>query len=516
MKSFLEQMKRIWGHLGLNQRITLSIAAACVIGGMAALVWWAHRPSMQLLYGRLSDKDVSEIAAAVQEQGVQYQVGNGGSSIYVPADQVHKLRMVLASKGIPAGEGVGYEIFDRSNFGISDFVQRTNYLRALQGELSRTIAQLHGIRSARVMIVMPENRLLFSDQKAKPTASVFIDTSTPGLPQENVNAIRFLVANSVEGLRADDVALIDSRGNLLTENLKEDGSLVAASSQMKYRKSVEDYFSNKVETMLAKVLGAGNAVVRVSADIDTDSTTRTQETYDPDGQVLRNEQSTEDTTTTREVEGGGATQHSAVGVSANTPSNTTTDNGKEGKNSEQVRKNKSNTYELNRTTTNAVRAPGGITRLSAAVFIAPKDKPRTPQEIEALRKMVANALGIKAENAQEIARSVTIEETPFENPPVPKSGGVGEFLTNYSDLLRNLGAAVVALGLLLFFLRMLKQTKPDEISFELLQAAGAPAGRGDARNQSITPDLLNEMIRQKPTNVGVALRGWMANGSSKS
>ena len=517
MKGFFEQMTRIWGHLGLNQRITLAVAAIFVVGGMAGLVWWAHHPSMQLLYGRLSDKDVSEIAAAVQEQGVQYEIGNGGTSIYVPSDQVHKVRMALASKGIPAGEGVGFEIFDRSNFGISDFVQRTNYLRALQGELSRTIAQLHGVRSARVMIVMPENRLLFSDQKAKPTASVFVDTNSAGLPQENVNAIRFLVANSVEGLHADDVALIDSRGNLLTENLKEDGSLAAASSQMKYRKSVEDYFSNKVESMLAKVLGAGNAVVRVSADIDTDSTTSTKEVYDPDVQVLRNEQTTEDTTTTTESDGAGGTQPSTVGVSGNTPNSATTDANKTGKNSEQLHKNKSNTYELNRTTTNAVRGPGEITRLTAAVFIAPKDKPRTPEEIESLRKMVANALGIKTENAQEIARSVTIQEQAFEAPPVPKGGGLGEMLSNYSDPLRNLGAAFVAFVLVMFFLRMLKKTKPDEIPFELIQAAsGASGARGAGRNPSITPDLLNEMIRQKPAHVGVALRGWMANGNSRS
>lgn len=514
MKSFLDQMKRIWGHLGLNQRITLSVAAACVVGGMFALTYWAHRPSMQLLYGRLGEKDVSEIAAAVQEQGVQYEIGSGGTSIYVASDQVHKLRMVLASKGIPAGEGVGYEIFDRSNFGISDFVQRTNYLRALQGELSRTIAQLRGIRSARVMIVMPENRLLFSDQKAKPTASVFIDTTSSGLPQDNVNAIRFLVANSVEGLHADDVALIDSRGNLLTENLKEDGALAAASGQMKYRKGVEDYFSSKVETMLAKVLGAGNAVVRVSADIDTESSTRTQEVYDPEGQVLRNESTTEDSTTTNESDGAGSSQGSTVGVSGNTPTSATSDASKAGKNSEQTRKNKTNSYELNRTTTNAVRAPGGITRLSAAVFIAPKDKPRTAEEIESLRKMVANALGVKADSAQEIARSVTIEETAFENPPVPKSGGMGDLLTSYSGLLKNAGAAVVALVLVFFFLRMLKQTKPDEIPFELLQAAGG--NRTTGNNANITPDLLNEMIRQRPANVGVALSGWMSNGNSKS
>lgn len=518
MKSFFEQMKQIWGHLGLNQRIILAVAAVCVVGSMAALVWWAHRPSMQLLYGRLAEKDVSEIVAAVQEQGVSYQVGNGGTSVYVPGDQVHKLRMVLASKGIPAGEGVGFEIFDRSNFGISDFVQRTNYLRALQGELARTIAQVRGVRSARVMIVMPENRLLFSEQKAKPTASVFVETSTASLPQDSVNAIRFLVANSVEGLHADDVALIDSRGNLLTENLKEEGSLAAASSQMKYRRGVEEYFSSKVETMLAKVLGAGNAVVRVSAEIDTDSTTRTQETYDPDGQVLRNEQTSEDTTSSTETDGAGSTQTPTVGVSANTPTSTTTDSNKAGKNSEQVHRNKSNTYELNRTTTNAVRGPGGIARLSAAVFIAPKDKPRVAEEIESLRKMVANALGIKADNAQEIARNVTIQETSFQAPATPKSGGIAETLSNYADLLKNAGAAVVGLALLLFFLRMLKQTKPDEIPFELLQAAGA-AGNGKRAGiggGNITPDLLNEMIRQKPANVGVALRGWMANGNSKS
>jgi flagellar M-ring protein FliF len=516
MKSLLEQMKQLWGHLGLSQRITLSVAAAGVVGGMVALVLWAHHPSMQLLYGRLGDKDISEIVAAVQEQGIAYQVGNGGTAIYVPADQVHKLRMALASKGIPAGEGVGFEIFDRSNFGISDFVQRTNYLRALQGELSRTIAQVRGVRSARVMIVMPENRLLFSDQKAKPTASVFVDTNSANLPQENVNAIRFLVANSVEGLHADDVALIDSHGNLLTENLKEDGALAAASSQMKYRKSVEDYFSNKVETMLAKVLGPGNAVVRVSAEIDTDSTTRTQEVYDPDGQVLRNEQTTEDTTTTTEVDGAGSPQNATVGVSANTPTTAATDAGKAGKNSEQIRRNKSNSYELNRTTTNAVRAPGAINRLSAAVFIVPKDKARTAEEIESLRKMVANALGIKADNSPEIARSVTIEETPFETPPATKSGGIGELLTNYSDLLKNLGAAVIGLILLMFFLRILKRTKPNEIPLELLQAVGSPEGRTSGRHSNITADLLNEMIREKPANVGVALRGWMANGNSKS
>jgi len=300
MKSLSQQLLAIWRALGLNQRITIGVAAAAVIAGMVALVAWSHRPQMQLLYGRLSDKDVSEITSLLTEQSIQYQLGTGGTSIYVPSDQVAKIRMDLASKGVPEGDGVGFEIFDRTNFGISDFVQRTNYTRALQGELARTISQLHGVRSARVMIVLPENRLLFSDAKTKPTASVFVDAGDGALGQEAVNSIRFLVANSVEGLQVDDVAVIDSGGNVLTENMKDDGAFGAASSQMKLKKNVEEYLSTKVESMLDKVLGPGNAVVRVSAELESDATTKTQETFDPDGQVLRTETTTEDTTSTTE------------------------------------------------------------------------------------------------------------------------------------------------------------------------------------------------------------------------
>ena len=226
MKEYLQQLRQLWGQLGINQRVSLGLAVVAVIGGMAALFLWARQPSMQLLYGRLAEKDVSEVVAAVQAANIRYELGSGGNSIYVPASEVHKLRMQLASKGIPSGEGVGFEVFDRPNFGISDFVQRTNYVRALQGELARTISQLSGVRSARVLIVMPENRLLFTDVKAKPTASIFVEGN---VSSEGVNSIRSLVANSVEGLRIDDVSVVDNHGTVLTENLRDDPQLGSAS-----------------------------------------------------------------------------------------------------------------------------------------------------------------------------------------------------------------------------------------------------------------------------------------------
>ena len=509
MKAFLQQLAQLWKQLGLNQRVTLGVATVGVIAGLVALVVWSHRSQMQLLYGRLGEKDIAEVLTAVQAAGVQYEIGSGGNSVYVPGDQVHKLRMQLAAKGVPAGEGVGFEIFDRANFGISDFVQRTNYVRALQGELSRTIAQLNGIQSARVLIVVPENRLLFSDVKAKPTASVFVEGN---IGTESVNSIRFLVANAVEGLRADDVAVVDHRGNVLTEGLKDDPTLGTASSQMKLRKSVEDYFANKVETMLAKVLGPGSAVVRVSADLDVESSTRTEEKFDPDGQVIRMDTSTEDTTVTTESD---ATKGGTAGVTPNTPQQNgaeTTGKGP-GKNSEQIRRNKSVNYEINHTTLSSVRAPGTVSRVTAAVFVAAKAVPRTPAELDSLRKMVVNALGVKVTDDKEAAKIVSLEEVAFDNPPAQKAGFVDLALRN-TDLLKNGFAILVALGLIVFFLRMVKRAKPDEIPIEVFSPINAGAN-ADANKPAISVELLNEMIRQKPENVGAALRDWMStNGNN--
>lgn len=509
MKAFLQQLTQLWKQLGLNQRVTLGVATFGLIAGLIGLVVWSHRSEMQLLYGKLGEKDITEVLTAVQAAGVQYEIGAGGTSVYVPSDQVHKLRMQLAAKGVPAGEGVGFEIFDRANFGISDFVQRTNFVRALQGELSRTISQLNGVHNARVLIVVPENRLLFSDVKAKPTASVFIEGN---IGTEAVNSIRFLVANAVEGLRADDVAVIDHRGNVLTEGLKDDPQLGTASSQMKLRKSVEDYFSNKVETMLAKVLGPGSAVVRVSADLDVESTTRTEEKFDPDGQVLRTDTSTEDTTVTNETDGAKAGN---AGVSSNTPQNNADPNAKgPGKNSEQIRKNKTQNYEINHTTLSSTRSPGTVSRVTAAVFIASKPTARTPAELDSLRKMVINALGVKAVDEKEAAKIVSLAEVAFDSPPAAKTGLL-DMALNHTDLVKNGVAIFVAIILILVFLRMVKRAKPDEIPIEVFSPINTSANGAESGEQIVSVDLLNEMIRKKPENVGAALRDWMStNGNN--
>ena len=315
MKNFAQSLLDLWKQLGLNQRVSLVVAALGVVGGLVAVVLWSQRPDYQLLYARLGDKDAAAVISYLESQNIPHQVTGGGSAVQVPANLVYKIRMDLAGKGLPSGDGVGFEIFDKGQFGLSDFVQRTNYLRALQGELARTISQLQGVRASRVMIVQPENRLLLTEQGVKSTASVFVDVGGGRLDADQVNAIRNLVANAVQGLAADQVAVVDNHGRVLSEELKQDPTLGTASSQMRYKQQVEDYMAKKVESMLAAVIGPGNAVVRVSAEIDTDATVQMSEKYDPDGQVVRSQTTVEDVTNSSESRTSGG----AVGVSANVP-----------------------------------------------------------------------------------------------------------------------------------------------------------------------------------------------------
>lgn len=516
MKPFAQSILALWGQLGLNQRVSLVVAALAVAGIVTGLVVWSRQPDYQLLYGRLAEKDASAIVSSLQAQGIPHRVSQGGGTIYVPADQVHRLRMDLAAKGLPGGEGVGFEIFDKGQFGLSDFVQRTNYNRAIQGELARTIAQLDGVASARVMIVQPENRLLLTEQGVKPTASVFIEVNGR-LESEAVNSIRHLVANAVQGLLPDEVAVVDQRGRVLSETLKEDPLLGNANSLIRYRQQVEDYFSRKVEGMLIPVLGAGQAIVRVSAEIDNESSTLTEEKFDPESAVIRNQSNTEDSNSSTEARKGGV-----AGVAGNTPGAPAqpAEADRPTVTNAQNRKNQSVNYEINRTTTNVRRNPGGIKSLTAAVFVAARGPaadgtaaaPRTPAELDGLRRIVINALGVKPAAGQNLDELVSIQESPFQAPVVDeniKRIATETRVQGWVETASRYIAVAIALGAFFIFFRMLRTQRPEPVPVELLSATPAGnASRGSASG-NLTPELLNELIRQKPANVSTALRDWV-------
>jgi flagellar M-ring protein FliF len=521
MKNFTQSLATLWGQLGINQRVSLIVAALAVVVGMAAVGIWSRRPDYQLLYARLGDKDSTAIISYLESQNIPHKVTAGGTAVQVPSDQVYKLRMDLAGKGLPNGDGVGFEIFDKGQFGLSDFVQRTNYLRAVQGELARTISQLQGVRAARVMIVQPENRLLLTDQGVKSTASVFVDMGGLRLETEQVNAIRHLVANAVQGLQPDDVAVVDNRGRVLSEDLKQDPTLGTASSQMRYRQQVEDYLSKKVETMLAQVIGPGNAVVRVSAEIDTEATTLTEEKYDPEGQVIRSQTTTDDTSSMTESHAAGG----AVGVSANVPdkaaANAAASVAKPSSSTESNRKNRTTTYEINRTLTNVTRSPGSIKNVTAAVLVAPRAAAagaasaakRTPEEMNVLRQIVVNALGLKAAPGQPLESLVTVDEIAFSAEPVTQEVQAIEKesrLMGWLEAGSRWGALAAAAAIFLVFMRMLSRQPPETVPVEMLSIPAEAAGRNRGQGAGVTPDFLNDLIRQKPANVGETLREWMA------
>jgi flagellar M-ring protein FliF len=517
MKTFAQSLLSVWRQLGVNQRASLIVAALVVCAGVIAVGVWSRRPDFQLLYSRLGDKDSAAIIGYLEAQNIPHQVTAGGSAVQVPSDQVYKVRMDLAGKGLPNGDGVGFEIFDKGQFGVSDFIQRTNYLRAIQGELGRTISQLQGVHAARVMIVQPENRLLLTDQSVKSTASIFIDLGGGRLEPEQVNAIRHLVANAVQGLQVDDVAVIDNHGHVISEDLKQDPTLGTASSQMRYRAQVEDYLAKKVESMLAQVIGPGNAVVRVSAEIETQATTETQERYDPEGQVVRSQTTTEDVSNSTEGRNSGG----VVGVSANVPDKAAAaaPANRVGTSTETNRKNRTITYEINRTLTSVTRNPGAVRSLTAAILIGPRPggsagaapAKRTPEELAALKQLVANALGVHADAAGGLDAVVTIDEMPFVQPApaqelqeLQKSGRWQGWLELASRWVAVAGAALV----FVVFLRVLSRQRVEPVPADLL---AVPDGRSFARGVPASPEVVAELIRGRPAQAGAALRDWTSS-----
>ena len=522
------QLQAIWKELGLNQRVSLVLAAGVVLLGLGGLAFWSSRADYALLYGRLEDAEAAKVIAALDDAKVPYKAGRG--TVSVPADKVHVMRMQLAAKGIPRnGDGVGFEIFDKPNFGISDFVQRANYLRAVQGELSRTVGQVDAVESARVMIVMPENRLL-TDNNRKPTASVFVRVRGNALlPPQTVNAIRFLVANAVEGLQANFVTVVDNQGNVLSENNENDPLAGLSATQLNARKNLEQYFSKKAEGMLEKVLGAGQAVVRVSAEINFDTQTRTEEKYDPESAVLRTSTLNDENTDSLSGSGtnsGGANSGGAPGTASNSSVETNNVALAPATKSNTKKKVANNFYEINKVVNNLMQTAGGVKRLSAAVFVAARMTVsgtnrvaalRTPEELAQLKSIVRSSLGIQEDALRK--DDLTLEEIPFNDQPARDIELRLDQQQKSEDWVNLAKAAVypaLALAVLVFFWRTFKRTPNDAIpmGIPLGESTFATKGNGNARAPgtpaTVTVDVLNQLIRENPNNMTQAIRSWMA------
>jgi len=510
----VQQFLGVWKQLGINQRISLVLAAGALFAGLGAAVYLGMRVDYSLLYGKLDDAEAAKVLAALDDAKVPYKMSPGGGAIFVPAGQVHQVRAQLILKGIPrASSGVGFEILDKPNFGISDFLQRANYLRAVQGELARTISQVDQIESASVLIAQPETRLVIDNQK-RPTASVFLRVrGNNTLSQQTVNAVRYLVANAIEGLQPSMVSITDNSGNLLSDNNDNDPIAGLTATQLAARKNTETYLAKKAESMLESVLGHGKSVVRVSAEINYDTQSRTDEKFDPDSQVARtstlNDESV-DSSSPNSSEGGAAGTQSNSNTETNTPTASAATTSR-------TKKKVANTqFEINKSTVNFSQPAGGLKKLSAAVFVAMRYStnadhatlPRTEAQLADLRKIVRSALGVAEADLQ----LVEIEFNNKIDPEVKQDIEKDQRRQFWTELASTAFYPALALLIFAFFWRILKRTQ-ETIPL------GIPLGHS---NQSVGPkepvitvDALNQMIRENPTNMTQAIRGWMAGRQPK-
>ncbi len=341
-----------------------------------------------ILFSGLESRDASAVTAKLDAMNVKYDIKGDGGTVLVPSDQVTKLRMELAQDNLPAA-GVGYEIFDKSDtFGSTAFVQNINRLRALEGELSRSITTIEGIESARVHLVVPE-RQIFSRDEQNPSASVVVKTRGR-MEKGQVQAIQHLVAAAVASLNPDRVAIVDDRGTLLAGGDDKSGPDAIADGEESHTTEFEDRLRQRIESLVGSVVGAGHSRVQVTADMNYNHLSETSETFDPDSKVVRSTQTVEQTATDTN-----AANNNAVSVSSALPNQTqgTSDSTK----SNSGRTEETTNYEISKTTKTSTVDGGVVKRLSVAVVVdGAKDgsyHPRTPAEMKQIEALVKSTMG---------------------------------------------------------------------------------------------------------------------------
>jgi len=396
-------------RLGPARLGALAVVGLGLIGFFAFVMTRIAAPDMALLYGNLDPGDSTQIVQRLEQMNVDYQLGGDGTTIRVPADQVLKLRLEIAQDGLPSGGTIGYEIFDRDQpLGTTSFEQQVNRLRALEGELARTIRMIQQVGSARVHLVIPE-RQLFATEQPKPTASIIVTMKGGGvLDKAQVGAIQHLVSAAVPGLKAADVSVIDSSGNLLAGGGGgDDDAMAAGGSADDLRLAYENRMRQSIEELLQRSLGFGKVRAEVTADLDFDRITTNSETFDPNGQVVRSTQTVDEKNSSTDSQGSGQ-----VTVANNIPNPTAAPAAPAPSTSSTARTEETVNYEISKQTEVHIQETGQVKKLSVAVLVdgtyataadgSVTYTPRTPEELDQIGKLVKTAIGFDEQRGDKV------------------------------------------------------------------------------------------------------------------
>ncbi len=547
MNTFLQQLaqqiKDIWARLNRLQRILLISVPSALLIILLGFILWTAQPGYDVLFSKMTQKDASDVVTELRKTNTPYRISENGDrvTVLVPSEKVHEARLTLAGQGLPKGGGVGYELFDQTKFGMTDFTQKVNYKRALEGELQRTIQSLSEVDEARVHIVMPEPEL-FTDKEKPTTASVMLTLKSEAqLKREQVRGIVHLVASAVEGLKPEDVNVVDSHGNMLSafiqeeqqDNNPDDGGTVLTQQakltlhQLEVQRNYEKDLERKVNQMLAKVLGTTRYAASVNAELNFDKTETESEVFEPvvDGHGIERSTSTKK----EQYVGDAGFPATMVGGVPGTDSNIPGYQAVNGGNSQYSKEEAITNYEVNRTVKRSQQAPGAPKRVSVSVFVDGLQ----PQQVESIKTAVVAAAGLDLNRGDQVA----VENMPFDDTAALaslKESNMQNQQAFYLTLAKLGLLLLVAIGILLFLRSILKPKKsreyiqtpedveiPDEkpmvpqvedlITPEMTadELARMDSAREAKKREAMRKEVF-ELANKNPENVAKIIKKWLS------
>ena len=548
-QSLLSRLRTLTSAFTTTQLVTLAGTFVLVVSIVAGSAWWLNAPTYVLLFSDMDAESAQQVVTRLKAANIPYQLDAGGRGIRVPQDKVDELRLELSAESLPASGRVGFELFDRTQFGATQFLEQVNYRRALEGEIARTIGTISEVSNARVHIAMGKDSLFGDPRPAKASVVLKLRGSRPP-SAATINGIGNLVASSVEGLRPEAVVILDSYGRPLARP-QDDENDPMGTAQMERQQRLERELSARVVALLEPVVGPDRVRVNVAIKLDPKSLEQTEESWDPNT-VVRSRQATADQAN------GGPSLATVAGTRGNAPvtpdSPAPAQQTVNGPNSS--RSSETTNFEVSRTTRHVIQPPGDVARLSVAVILDDdqvakqnKDgstqlvrKPRTPEELQKIQGLVAAAVGLETERGDHL----TVENVSFDEPPV-EIGPTPTILEKYSpQIWEGSRIAVVALlgviALFVFVRPLMRRAGVSSVakSKELAAAAVAPAlampvpGQGPktvAELESEIDEELNAVTAQyaesrrlpvltrrvssvtinEPENVAKLLRQWIAD-----
>ena len=494
LQGALEQFKVVYARLNPVKKITLFSLIGGAIAGLTLIMVLSGRPDYQVLFSGLSAEDSGAIIGQLKAKKIPFQISSNGGAILIPKDIVYETRMELASQGLPQGGGVGFEIFDNSKLGMTEFVQNVNYQRAIQGELSRTINRFEEVESSRVHIVMPPKSLFIENEEAARASVVIKFRPRKTLNADQIQGIVHLISSSVSGLKPENITIVDSLGNQIGSQKPKNDFDSARTDQLAYQEKVEQTLENRIKTMLENALGPNKAIVRLSSNMDFKKQEKTEERFYPDNKVVRSEQISNESSVKPEK--------TAMGVPGSNAA--MTDKLQQGTDASSAsagfqKQNSTANYEIGKMTSHTIEPIGRITSISVAVLVDGAYKtvkgedgkskveyvPRSPEEISKIKSIVMRAVNYTASRGDE----VEVVNIPFEKSELAEiqtgegNNGWVSRLMQYSAYIKYAFSGAFMLLTFIFVIRPLIQWLTAEAS-------------NDAQLLGQLPRTVNEIERE--------------------